>query len=238
MGLMGWLTDKLWHDGLRLYERRTLALCGRQEGTVVLDCGCGDGERTMKVAKWLGASKVCGIELVPEQAMEAQRRGVVTCCGDLSNGFPLASESVDIVLSHFVIEHLFDTDNFVTEIYRVLRPGGCAVVGTENLAATHNILALLFGKQPFCMVNALSRRYFIGNSWAVNYRKKMERDTAGHVRVFAWEGLRDIFQVYGFRIEAVVGAGYHPLFGWFGALLAGLDPRHAAFLIVKARKPG
>lgn len=45
--------------------------------------------------------------------------------------------------SNQVIEHLYDTDNFVAEVHRILRSGGTAVVSTEKAASWHTGSLLL-----------------------------------------------------------------------------------------------
>src|SRR5262245_3788693 len=45
---------------------------------------------------------------------------------------PLQSESVDLVYSMGTIEHFEDYETAVAEIYRVLKPGGRAIVGVPN----------------------------------------------------------------------------------------------------------
>lgn len=45
---------------------------------------------------------------------------------------PLASNSIDIAVSLAVIEHLRDPENFISEIFRCLRPGGLIYLSTPN----------------------------------------------------------------------------------------------------------
>ncbi len=45
---------------------------------------------------------------------------------------PFEDESFDCVISFQVIEHIKDDKEFVAEIYRVLRPGGKAIISTPN----------------------------------------------------------------------------------------------------------
>jgi SAM-dependent methyltransferase len=45
---------------------------------------------------------------------------------------PLKSDSVDISISLAVIEHLRDPENFISEIFRCLRPGGLIYLSTPN----------------------------------------------------------------------------------------------------------
>lgn len=40
------------------------------------------------------------------------------------NKFPLADASVDVVVAEYVLEHIIDVSSFVSEIKRVLKPGG------------------------------------------------------------------------------------------------------------------
>lgn len=55
----------------------------------------------------------------------------------------------DLVHANQVIEHLYETDLFIKEIYRILKKGGYAIISTPNLAGLHNIVSLILGKQPF-----------------------------------------------------------------------------------------
>lgn len=203
-------------------------------GCVFLDLGCDDGRLTMDLAHAAGAATVHGLELVPERVRLARRLGVDARCGDLNGAFPYANESFDVVCSHQVIEHLADTDMFVREIHRVLRPGGLAVTSTENLASWHNVAALLFGWQPFSLTNVSSVVRGLGNPLAVHRGELDARDSWQHVRVFAYAGLRELFERHGFRIETIRGAGYYPL----PAAAGRRDARHAAFLTVAARRGG
>ena len=49
--------------------------------------------------------------------------------------FPLESNSVDVVFNKSVIEHIHGTDMFLSEIYRVLKPGGSAIIMTPDWKA-------------------------------------------------------------------------------------------------------
>ncbi|MFI3281403.1 MAG: class I SAM-dependent methyltransferase [Rikenellaceae bacterium] len=46
---------------------------------------------------------------------------------------PFDDESFDCVISFQVIEHIKDDHNFIAEVKRVLRPGGCFIVSTPNI---------------------------------------------------------------------------------------------------------
>jgi 2-polyprenyl-3-methyl-5-hydroxy-6-metoxy-1,4-benzoquinol methylase len=72
-------------------------------------------------------------------ADKARDRGIEIVGHDLNHFFTLPDHSVDVVTANQVIEHLADTDQFVSELRRVLRPSGTLVVSTNNLASWHNI---------------------------------------------------------------------------------------------------
>lgn len=76
------------------------------------------------------------------------RLGVPALCGDLERDFlPLPAESFDQVVFTEVIEHLpFNPFHAVTELTRVLRPGGALWLSTPNLGSIRYILRLAAGR--------------------------------------------------------------------------------------------
>lgn len=199
-----------------------------------LDVGCDDGERTRLFADAAGADAVHGVELMEDRAALARARGIEVTSADIEQGLPYEDGQFTAVVSNQVIEHLADTDRFVSEIARVLEPGGYAVVSTENLASWHNVFALVLGWQPFSLSNVSATRLGLGNPAAVHRGEAWEYSSSWqHRTVFAHRGLIELFEAHGLAVEHVRGAGYYPL----PRRLARLDSRHAAFLTVKVRKP-
>lgn len=131
-----------------------------------------------------------------------------------------------------MIEHLVATDVFVSEIRRLLRAGGVAVVSTENLASWHNVAALVLGWQPFSLGNVTARRPGLGNPLAIHRDEESGHESWQYVRVFSYRGLKELFEAHGLAVRAMHGAGYYPL----PARLARVDPRHAAFLTLVASR--
>jgi SAM-dependent methyltransferase len=197
----------------------------------VLDLGCDAGGRTTWIAERVGARTMHGLEIASDRAEIAASRGVHVTLADLSRPFPYENESFDLVVSNQVIEHVVDTDNFVREAYRVLKPGGRAVISTENLASWHNVASLVLGWQPFSLTNISEAAMAVGNPLGVHRGEVGE--ARGHLRVFAYRGLRELISLHGFAVMDVLGAGYYP----FSNKFARLDPRHAAFITVGARRP-
>jgi SAM-dependent methyltransferase len=201
--------------------------------TALLDLGCDEGTLTARFGEAVGTDNLHGIEIVKDRAGLASARGVRVVTHDLREPLPYDDASFDIVCSNQVIEHLSDTDGFVAETFRVLRPGGYTVVSTENLASWHNVAALVLGWQPFSLSNISEKLSGLGNPLAVHRDTPHFLGSWEHMRVFAYRGLKELFAAHGFRVEAIVGAGYFPL----PAAVGRREPRHAAFLTVKARRP-
>ena len=226
----------LRNQAVASYEKTILEfLPSSQEPLSLLDCGCDNGEWTSKLGEEIGNATLHGIEIEEDAVALAREKGIEAIEGNLNEAFPFKDCRFDIVHANQVIEHLADTDLFLKEIHRVLKPGGMVILCTENLASWHNIAALLFGWQPFSLTNICERRFQIGNPLSIHSQEASVSPKSWlHVRVFAYRGLHDVLCEHGFRVVASRGSGYYPLPG----ILGRFDPRHAAFLTFKAQKPG
>jgi SAM-dependent methyltransferase len=202
-------------------------------GTALLDLGCDDGSLTARFGGVVGTENLHGVEVVEHRGQLASARGIKVLTHDLKELLPYDGESFDVVCSNQVIEHLPDTDRFVAETFRVLRPGGYTICSTENLASWHNVAALFLGWQPFSLSNVSMKLSGVGNPLAVHRDEPHHLSSWEHMRVFAYRGLKELYAAHGFRMEAIVGAGYFPL----RARLGRREPRHAALLTLKARRP-
>ncbi len=196
-----------------------------------VDLGCNDAAWTREVARALGVSEAYGVDLDSETGRIASSEGVGFLTADLNQPLPFRDGSMDVVHSNQVIEHLQDVDTFLEEIYRILRPGGYTIISTENLSSLDNLLALVLGQQAFSQ--HISGRYHVGNRFSPHYGEAVENQLARHRTIFTFDGITQLIRRYDFKIEAELGAGYPP----FPAVLANLDPVHARFITVKARKP-
>jgi SAM-dependent methyltransferase len=105
-------------------RRRALLLGEARPRERVLDLGCGAG-RFVAALRDAGADPV-GVE-VAEAALVRARRNVPGADLRLvapDGSLPLGHGEVDLVWCSEVLEHVPDTLAFLTEIRRVLRPGG------------------------------------------------------------------------------------------------------------------
>lgn len=210
-----------------------LKLLDVDKKALLLDVGCDDGEWTMEVANKIGTKQIYGIDVIEETLKEAQRKGVKTKQGDLSNPFPYKDGMFDVVHANMLMEHLSRTEFFVQEVNRVLKKGGYFVAGTDNLASWHNIWSLVFGWMPMSNSNFSQKKMQIGNPLAPNVGKDMERpESWQHIRVLTTTAMKEIFEINGFRLEKSLASGYYP----FPSSFARFDKRHGVFMQVKFRK--
>jgi ubiquinone/menaquinone biosynthesis C-methylase UbiE len=167
-----------------------------------------------------------------DAARVATESGVKVNISDLQKKFPYDSNSMDVVHANQVIEHVPDLDHFMSEIHRVLKPGGITVISTENGSSWCNIFASIMGWQIFSLTNFSSRASGIGNPFAIYRGDVGQVDSWTHKTIFNYSGLVEYFSVFGFDKVSAKGAGYFPL----PAMLGRIDPRHSHFITVCARK--
>src|SRR5699024_9111348 len=99
----------------------------------VLDLGCGPGHWSRRLAARFGSDcRVVGLDLAPgmlEVACRETSAHVDWLRADAA-ALPLADGQLDLVFSNLVIQWCPDLDGVMTEIHRVLRNGGRAVINT------------------------------------------------------------------------------------------------------------
>jgi SAM-dependent methyltransferase len=224
--------ERLWAGAEAAYRAKILDSLPAIPGSgVLLDLGCDDGSWTEELRRRLGipAEQVKGLEIIAERAALARARGFNVHVGDLEEPWPFEDASVDVVHANQVIEHVQNLDHFVIELKRVLRPGGAAIVCTENLASWHNVAALTLGYEPFSLTNISDVRP-LGNRLALHRRERPGRESWQHVHVLTLPAMSDLFAAHGLALQRSWGAGYHPFPRRLAAGLARLDPRHAHFI--------
>jgi len=140
------IINYLKYIGLAAGNKRNesvLELLEPKNGAKYLDIGCGDGELTICRAGKIGTTNIFGTEIIPSEVKKAEQRGISIKKEDLNGKLSYRDNEFDVITATQVIEHLTDTDVFVSELYRILKKSGVLIISTENLASWHNIFALL-----------------------------------------------------------------------------------------------
>lgn len=225
--------NKLFQSAMNGNKRNILKFVKGTNPSSFLDLGCDEGTWTLKVAESAQAKSICGIEIVEERADQARKKSIQVTIADLAQKLPFANDTFDLVHSNQVIEHVPDVDLFASEIMRVLKPRGIAVISTENGSSWHNIFAAVMGWQIFSLTNMSGLKSGIGNPIALHRNESLIFKTWTHKVIFNYRGFIEFFEAHGFIDVEVRGSGYYPLPSFFGAL----DPRHAHFITAVVKKP-
>lgn len=106
------------------------------EGRRVLDVGCGPGYGVCRLAPH--CKEVIGIDIDPDAIKHAKENFTlentdyrVVKPAEVES-LPFASHSFDTVISFQVIEHVFDLSAYLSEIHRLLKPGGTFLCATPD----------------------------------------------------------------------------------------------------------
>ena len=137
----------LYHNVDLLNRKTVLDLIEVNETAKIMDLGCSDGEFALRIAEKARTLTSSAVEFLKEAAQLAREpRNQSLPGGSERNPAPGKPRASMSFMPIRCIEHLSETDRFIKEIYRILKPGGYAVISTPNLASLHNILSLSFGK--------------------------------------------------------------------------------------------
>lgn len=238
MGIRSY-AERTWFDSQEQMEEALLAAVPTTTGRM-LDVGCDDGSWTERVRECAGVAPeaVSGIEIVDDRRALAEARGYTVRPGDLEERWPFDDEEFALVHANQVIEHVKRLDHFALEAKRVLKPGGHAVICTENLASWHNIAALIPGFQPFSVTN-ISNTGALGNPLSMHQKCAAldHGESWQHIHVITMVALVELFEAHGFDVVHRFGGGYHPLRGKLARCMVRRDLRHAHFIGLVARKP-
>lgn len=193
--------------------RKCVRLIGASK--TVLDVGAYDGQLSCRIRE-LG-NDVTAMDASGDALEVARRKGLKTVLCDVASSWPVAADSFDVVFAGEIIEHIVDTDFFLQECKRVLKPAGLLVLTTPNLASLGRRLMLLLGLNP--MTDTALRP-----------------EQAGHVRYFVGASIRHLLEDNGFRMERLEGDFISVTNSGRGsAYLANIFPALSRSLIVSAR---
>jgi len=194
---------RIWDDFVPDYVddrvAKVLSLLPRSAtGPLYLDIGCSNGSATMLVATRIGAAMVKGVDFV--HTKEAIKKGVDAISCDLNSGAPLPFEdnTFHVVTCMETMEHVHDTDFLLSELHRVLRDNGTAIVDIPRLDSMMNCLLLFFGFQPPGVECSSRARYGAINKGSI---------LTGHVSYFTKRAFSEILKANGFNIVKFAQTG-------------------------------
>ena len=120
-------------------------------GATIVDLGAGIGLASASFRR-LGAGRVIAIE--PDGSDEVGRGAMrragldIEIVDAVGESLPIASDTVDIVYARQVLHHVQDLDRLVSEVARVLRPGGRFLACREHVVSNDLQLRQFLAAHP------------------------------------------------------------------------------------------
>ena len=167
-----------------LATRRAHLLAEARRGDRALDLGCGVGDFAAELAR--AGAEVVGIEVAEAALARARARhpGLDFRVARVDGPLPLPDGSFDLVWASEVIEHIADTARWLSEVRRVLAPGGRLLITTPS----HGRLRL-----------------------AVGGIERFSEPLGDHLHLYSRRSLRTLLSEFGFADVHVRSAGGPPL---------------------------
>jgi len=140
------VSDGQFNNGLILVKK-----LGIKPGHNVLDIGCGTGRLTLHVARIVGSNgKVVGID-PSAQRIEVARRKVRDApflnvsfeIGNSNDLYRFEDDSFDIVYLNIVLHWIQEKEDALSQIYRVLKPGGRLGITTGNKDKPYTVKSIM-----------------------------------------------------------------------------------------------
>jgi methionine biosynthesis protein MetW len=201
-------------DEIRI--NKLLKLIGKNKN--VLDLGCWDGSVSEMIRN--NNNIVSGIEISDNAITKARARGINVYDLDLSLDWQdEVKEKYDAVVAGEIIEHIFDTDRFLYNVYKALKEDGCLVLSTPNIASLGRRIMLFLGITPIIETTA-------------------RINDAGHIRYFTFNSLNKLLKENGFKITNFVSdcVNFNISGSVKSSLLSHIYPKIGRSLIIKAIK--
>jgi len=173
--------------------------------SVALDIGRGSGEFLGFLKARMKVEKVVGVDISEKAVREVRTHGLEAYVVDVSReSLPFENDYFDLVFCSEVIEHVFDPDFLLEEIWRVLKSRGHTLVTTPNLACWHNRLVLALGFQPH--YTSVSPNYDgVGKCLQRPVPHQKEQDGSSHIRLFTLRALEELLALHKYRIDMTKG---------------------------------
>lgn len=154
----------------------------RLESKNILDIGCYDGTLLSLIEN--RTNSFFGLEASDWAISESQKKGLNAqpFFFDDKTELPFEDGFFDFIIAGEIIEHIYNTDFFLEEIRRVLKPTGKLLISTPNIASLGRRLQLLIGTNPAIELSP------------------NESESVGHIRYFTFETLEQLIKKNKFKI--------------------------------------
>ena len=113
---------------------------------VMLDLGCGTGYCTQRLRALAPGIDLLALDLAEPMLQRARRAAAdaLPLCADAQQ-LPLRAQSIDVIVSSLTIQWCSDYGALFSELQRVLKPGGVALLSTLGPRSLHELRAAWSG---------------------------------------------------------------------------------------------
>lgn len=199
-----------------------LPYCADRE---VLEAGCGTGLILKEVARV--ARRAVGLDLSLGMARQAKERGLDVVLGSITS-LPFASDSFDAAYSFKVLAHLVDIDRALSELARVVRPGGHLILEFYNAQSLRYLAKRAAGPGKISEARHEGEMF---TRW--DTPRTVEARLPASLKLVSWHGVRVATPAAAVHKLPIVG----PLFGRAERLLRdGPLARFGGFLVAVCQK--
>jgi SAM-dependent methyltransferase len=174
-----------------------------------LDLGCGDGHLMAIMLEHIGPRDLVGIDIDPQESALARARKIYREVATApADHIPFADSRFDFVFSNSVLEHIENIEGVLTEVARVLRPGGQFLFTVPGPEFHRCLKGPRFGNQEAYFRETDARcahlRYWDAARWSEYLQRaglipvhQREYLTRGQVRRWEWIARNTSGIVYG-----------------------------------------
>jgi SAM-dependent methyltransferase len=138
--------------GLREVKRVLGQLTPANAPLTLLDLGCGTGDSFAALSGGKRVLRWVGLDVMDSQEVISRARANLPFCAYDGVHIPLADQSVDIVYSRQVFEHVRHPQLVIEEAHRVLKPNGVFVGSTSHLEPFHSRSYWNYTPYGFCLL--------------------------------------------------------------------------------------
>jgi SAM-dependent methyltransferase len=174
-----------------LHDQLVADLLSSAQGQMVLDIGAGTRTPFVRHVDPALGNRVVALDILADD-LELNADTALKIVADCRRGMPVRTAAVDMVVTRSFLEHLADTEAFIAECARVIRPEGCFV----------GVFPCRYA--PFALINRI-----LPNRVANMLLRWFQPDRAGDLGFPAfydrlyYDGIERILAKHGFAMELV-----------------------------------
>lgn len=188
-------------------------------GNVVLDIGSFDGTIARRFQDC--GNKVFGADIALSALKLAKKKINNIIQIPFNPPYPFKDKIFDVVFVGEVIEHILDTDSFLSELKRITKDNGYIIITTPNVASLGRRMMLLLGINPYL---------------EVSLRTDMSIPGIGHIRYFTKSTLFELLRLNSLKVIELKSDAVFLNKRIYSRMLAKFFPTLGRSLIVKCIK--